>query len=193
MDISFLAPILAIPHIQWVVGGILITLLLVSIFGNIGIDWENKKFTFGSRKANRIRTCSDCIRLLMAKRTAFEVIYTTKQTNILRQQMIFAEHKLTEIEHIVKFELRNSIKDEIRRSFKENGFFEMDENDYNEYIKERVDILTTMINSEDIKIPPIIKQMYDNAKNVKTRLDAEIKKLEDDFVSEINTIISEKN
>jgi hypothetical protein len=177
----------------WIIVFTLIVLLLVSVFGNIGINLKEKKITFGSQKTPKKRSCSDCINLLMAKRTAFEVMYNTKQTGILRQQMIFAEHKLTEIELITKKENHPSIKDEIRRSCKENGFVEMPIEDYSRYLEERIDTITSLLNTEDPKIPLIIKEIYDNAKRVKIRIEQEIKKLEEDFIKELDSLIGGSN
>ena len=187
---TWVTAILAFPHIHLVIIAILIMMFLVSVFGNIGIDWTAKKFTFGSQ--TKQRTCSDCIRLLMAKRTGFEVMYNTKHSSILRQQMIFAEHKLIEIEQIISHETRCAFKDELRRSFKENGFQEMNANDYEKYIQERTETLMAMLNSTDIKLPNIIRDIYNNAKSVKARLDLEIKKLEEDFCIEIDQLVKTK-
>lgn len=170
---------------------VLVILFLVSVFGNIGIDWTNKKFTFGSQRTPKARSCADCIRLLMAKRTGFEAIYSLKHTNILRQQMVYAEHKIIEIETLIKNETHASFKDELRRSFKENGFFEMNKSDYTRYIEERTETLTSLLNSTDTKINSIIKDIYDNAKLVKARIDLELKRLEEEFVKDIDSLIKE--
>jgi hypothetical protein len=190
---SICTAILAIPYLHLIVIAILLALVVISVVGNIGINWKEKKFTFGQPKPPKVRSCSDCIKLLMAKRTAFEVLYNTKQTSILRQQMVFAEHKLMEIEILTKKEIHPSVKDEIRRSYKENGFVDMNPADYDRYVSERIDTLTSMLNTADIKVPPIIKDIYNNAKNTKIRIDTEIKKLEDDFIKEIDQLIGEKD
>lgn len=169
----------------------LIVLLIVSIVGNVGIDWKEQKFTFGSKKQPKVRTCGDCIRLLMAKRTGFEVMYNTKHSSILRQQMVFVEHKIIEIEQILAVECSQIFKDEVRRSFKENGFNDMNDQDYTNYIEERSDTLCTLLNTSNKEIPKIIKEIYDNAKSVKTRIDAEIKKLEEDFIADIDKFTKE--
>ena len=183
--------ILGIPHIHWIIIIVLVVLFLVSVFGNIGIDWKEQKFTFGSKKQPKVRTCGDCIRLLMAKRIGFEVMYNTKHSNILRQQMIFTEHKIIEIEQIIKSETHLNFKDELRRSFKENGFNEMNDRDYQNYLEERSETLSNLLNTIDIKIPPIIKEIYDNARAVKIRIDLEIKKLEEDFIIDIEDFTKE--
>jgi hypothetical protein len=188
---SWAAAVLAIPHLHWIIIVILVVLFLVSVFGNIGIDWKEQKFTFGSKKQPKVRTCGDCIKLLMAKRTGFEVMYNTKHSSVLRQQMVFAEHKIIEIEQIIKTEVHINFKDEVRRSFKENGFNDMNDQDYNNYIEERVETLSTLLNSADIKLHSIIKDIYDNAKAVKSRIDLEIKKLEDDFIVDIDNFTKE--
>lgn len=188
---GWITAILSIPHIHWIIIIVLIVLFLVSVFGNVGIDWKEQKFTFGSKKQPRVRTCGDCIRLLMAKRTGFEVMYNTKHSSVLRQQMIFAEHKIIEIEQIIKTEVRCNFKDELRRSFKENGFNDMNDHDYGNYLDERCETLCNLLNTADKEIPPIIKEIYDNAKAVKSRIDLEIKKLEEDFIVDIDTFTKE--
>lgn len=188
---GWITAILSIPHIHWIIIIVLIVLFLVSVFGNVGIDWKEQKFTFGSKKQPRVRTCGDCIRLLMAKRTGFEVMYNTKHSSVLRQQMIFAEHKIIEIEQIIKTEVRCNFKDELRRSFKENGFNDMNDLDYRNYLDERCETLCNLLNTADKEIPPIIKEIYDNAKAVKSRIDLEIKKLEEDFIVDIDTFTKE--
>ena len=169
----------------------LIVLLIASIMGNIGVDWKEKKFTFGSKKQSKTRSCGDCISLVLAKRIGYESIYWLKQSSILRSQMTFVEHKIVEIEQIVKREITYRLKDEFRRSFKENGFFEMNETDYARYILERSETSLNILNSSDTRIISIIKEIYDNAKSVKTRVDLELKKLEEEFILDIDNLIKE--
>lgn len=171
---------------------VLVILFLVSVFGNVGIDWKNKKFVFGSQKTIRDRSCIDCISILMAQRTNFETKYNFKRNSCLRQQMIFVEHKLVDIEQITGYELHSRFKDEIRRSFKDNGFEEMNKTDYNNYIQERIETLTTQVNCKDEKIKTIIKEMYDNAKSVKSRVHQELIKLETEFDKYINDFTSNR-
>lgn len=160
---------------------VLIVMFLVSVFGNIGIDWKNKKFVFGSQRKTRTRSCNDCISILMAQRTNFETKYNFKRSSCLRQQMIFVEHKIVDIEQITGYELHNRFKDEVRRSFKDNGFEEMNKTDFNNYIQERIETLTTQINNKDEKIKIIIREIYENAKSVKSRINQEMTKLENEF------------
>ena len=186
---DWLTAILAIPHLHTILIVLFLVLLLISVFGNIGVDLKEKKITFGSLKK---RSCGDCINILMAKRTGFEVMYNTKRMSILRQQMVFVEHKLIEIEQIIGKEIHNRVKDEIRRSFKENGFLEMSETDYDNYLNDRYEVLLPMIDTQDIKIPPIIKDIYTNAKAVKLRVETEIKKLEEDFINDMDEFVKVK-
>jgi hypothetical protein len=161
-------------------------LLIVSIGGNIGIDWKSQKFTFGSQRRVRSRSCGDCVRIIISKCTVHFFNFNKNHTSILRQQMVFAEHKIIEIEQIVKSELHSRFKDEIRRSFKDNGFNNMNESDYANYIDERVETLSTLINFKNKKIDFIIKEIYDNAKSVKIRIEQEIKNEEDAFIKDID-------
>jgi hypothetical protein len=167
----------------------LFVFLLISIFGNIGINLKDKKFTFGQQKQIKFRSCSDCIRLLMAKRTAFESIYYIKQNSILRQQMLYAENKLVEIETILGKLCHPGIKDEIRRSFKDNGFSVMPDENFKKYIEDRKEILFSMLNiPTNDKISYIIKEIYCFAKDVRINLEEEIKRLEENFKKEIDDI-----
>lgn len=96
------------PSFPWIIIAILIVLVAVSVFGNIGVDWKEKKFTFGHQEQEYLststlqkRSCTDCIMLILGKRTIFESTYHTLLSKILRDQMIFAEHKIQEAKYFL--------------------------------------------------------------------------------------------
>jgi hypothetical protein len=167
-----------------------LVLVVISVIGNIGIDLSNKKITFGFSKNKR--SCGDCVNLLLAKRTTFETLYYNKQNSILRQQMIFAEHKLLEMELILQKELHNNVIKEIRRSMIENNFSHMKKEEYDRYICNRKEILINYISPNEnlnIKILEIIEDIYFNAKNVKLKTDKELDYLVKNFNHEIEKFI----
>jgi hypothetical protein len=94
------------PAFPWVLITLLVVLVIISVFGNVGIDWKSKKFTFGRKEdeeevKDSKRSCSDCIMLILGKRTQFESKYHNLQSRILRDQMTFAEHKIQEAKYFL--------------------------------------------------------------------------------------------
>jgi len=224
---------------------ILVAILVISIFGHVAIDWGKRQFSFGDNKSDG-RSCKDCLMLLLGKRTQFEAIYNTKISTILRDQMNYVEHKLQEItfelentyredflyfrknvdngmeskEFILYQELlRNSLyetKDEIRRSFKENGFHTMNNNEFDEYIKERSKLLLTIAREHiqrsypmnmiipvierfkrydtisSKKIDQLIRDMYVNAKEVRCRVEKELEELQTKFIGDVDSLVESK-
>ena len=163
---------------------LIVAVVIVLLFTKPYIDIANKKICFG-----KVRSCGDCIKLMRARQSAFEAAYSLKENSILKQQMIFVEHKLLEIQLITQSEIHFSVKDEIRRSMKENGFFDMNEADYYKYIVDRCETLQLMLNSKDQIIDTIIKEMYDNAISTKSRVQKELIELEVNFIKDLNEII----
>lgn len=237
---------------------ILFTLLIVSITGNINIDWDKKKFIFGSTDKNnnananndaRKRSCSDCIMLILGKRTLFESKHQTLQSRILRDQMTYVEHKIQEIKYflletyqqdieffrngeidsvrenkeyiIYQESLSNALfyaKDEIRRSFKENGFHTLDDSEFKTYMKDREQTLITIVRDyikrtypatgmivplpdrfkrmdgrNMFQIEEIIYDSYLKAKQIRNKIQEELNILQDNFVTDINLLVEEKN
>lgn len=242
----------------WIIVVILIVLVAISVFGNIGVDWKEKKFTFGHleqhdqlpiQQQTQKRSCADCIMLILGKRTIFESTYHTLLSRILRDQMTYAEHKIqeakyfllqsyqTDIEYfrhgdpdlirenkeyiIYQETISNAlenVKDEIRRSFRENGFHTLEDSEFKSYVKERIQTLITIVRdylrrtyptsgmivplSDRFKkldtrgideIEAIISDLYVNAKNVRSKIEDEIKSLESCFISDIDSLVGDKN
>lgn len=225
---------------------VILTILAISVFGHVAIDWGKRTFSFGEHKEDSGRSCKDCIMLLLAKRTQFEGIYNAKLSTILRDQMNYVEHKLQEItfelentyrEDLLYFRktvdnsmeskefilyqelLRNALydtKDEIRRSFKENGFHTMNEDDFDEYVRERSKLLLTIAREHiqrnypmnmvipvierfrrydtvsSKKIDQMIRDMYVNAKEVRCRVEGELEELQAKFISEVDSLVGAK-
>jgi len=222
-----------------------IALLLISIFGNIGIDLKTKKFNFGfSKQRKNERSCTDCILLLLVKRTEFEALYNTKKSNILRDQMTYVEHKMQELQFVLEQSFREDIqnlkkeenpnkenkefilyhelisnalfvaKDEVRRSFKENGFHNMNDMEFSIYLKDRANTLNTIVKEylsrnypisgmivpiderlkrsqvrHGILIENLIRDVYSNAKDIRTKIENELELLQKKFSEQINEFI----
>ena len=119
----------------------------------------------------RKRSCGDCVLVLMAEREKKEIQMRRESDKNLKIQMIFVEQKLIEIQTKIAEEFNSlmdqsvsidksiqyklfyglfkdafiHIKDEIRRSFKDNGFYEMSESDFSWYIKDRIQVIMSML------------------------------------------------
>lgn len=171
---------------HWV-GIIIIVLLIVIALTKPKIDLSKKSLSFRENK----RSCGDCIQILQGMRTSFELAYNLKLNSILRLQMVYVEQKLEEIAIIIKYPVHDSIKNEIRRSFKENGFCELTEEQYTRYLDSRYDYFNTALNNNSEEIKTIVKDIYDHAKEVKLRIEAEIKDLEDKFSDDLNNLVKE--
>lgn len=119
------------------------------------------------------RSCGDCILILMGEREKYELNMRMMSNKTLKNQMNYAEQRLLDIQNILDkcFDARYDsiekpgsyevqyklyyglvstalikIKDEIRRSFKENGFFELSDKDFTEYVRGKLRSLIQMLN-----------------------------------------------
>lgn len=99
---------------------ILSLITFISIFGNVVIRFGKRHFILGGR---RKRSCRDCIMLLMGKRTEFEGKYNAIKSDILRDQMNFAEHKIQE----VQYSLLDSYKKDIDYFKNQKNFSDIQE------------------------------------------------------------------
>jgi len=171
----------------------LLVLLTISIFGNVGLNWSTKTFTFGSSKKDKQRSCRDCITTIHAKRVIFEGLYNTKHNSILKLQMTFAEHKLQEIQTSIGKQLDKKVQDDIRRSAKENGFEILSEEQFKQYIIDRQGVLSFMIGDESNNTKNIIEEIYKNMREVKTRISNELKDLEVVYIDDINQYCNQKD
>lgn len=119
------------------------------------------------------RSCGDCVLIMMGEREKYELNMSKKVDRILKTQMNIVEQKLIEIEstlingfneklNIAKEDkteiemeyrlfyglLRDaliSVKNEIRRSFKENGYYELSDNEFNVFVKDKTKVIISMI------------------------------------------------
>lgn len=184
------------------------------------------------------RSCGDCVLLLMAEREKKEILMRRESEKVLKTQMTFVEQKLIEIQTKMCEKFNNlidqsssidksvqyklfyglfkdaliHIKDEIRRSFKDNGFYEMSGSDFSWYIKDRIQVLTSMLtqymrnfypNSNEITelnkiinlikentfLSDIINNFYCYAQEVKTESDKKIEVIKQSFSEWVNDFI----
>lgn len=184
------------------------------------------------------RSCGDCILLLMGEREKFEFKIRKETDKIMKTQMTFVEQKLIEIQILlldniatkiskdsidesVQYKLiygllrdaLHNIKDEIRRSFKDNGFWELDASDFSIYLRDRAQILSSMLiqyirniypdRRGILEMPKIIKiieekssilsdlihDLYMYSREVKIETDKKIKNIEEEFVKWIDNFI----
>lgn len=121
------------------------------------------------------RGCGDCILIIMGEREKYELNINKLNNRILKQQMNFVEQKLVEMQAMfissfmeqlrllngrssedqyeVQYKLFYgllkdcllAIKDEFRRSMKENGFFEMESYEFDNYVKEKTKNATSIV------------------------------------------------
>lgn len=186
------------------------------------------------------RSCGDCVLLIIGEREKYELNIRKESNKILKTQMTFAEQKLIEIQtkitrnmttairrsntsvdELVQYKLiygllkdaLSQIKDEIRRSFKDNGFYEINNEDFSSYVKDRAQIITLMltqffqnmypIRSEILDIDSLIKEIekenpflsdvlnevYSYARETKLDCDNKVKTITEQFANWIDSLI----
>lgn len=184
------------------------------------------------------RSCGDCVLLLMGEREKFEFKIRKETNKIMKNQMTFVEQKLIEIQTalldditciinkdtidesvqykliygLLKDSLHN-IKDEIRRSFKDNGFCDLGVSEFSSYLKDRTQILNSMLVQyirnmypdrggvlEASKIINVIEQrknflsglvndLYMYAREVKLETDKKVNILQEQFIKWVDKFI----
>jgi len=232
---------------------VLITVIIVSIYGKAAIQWGKTQIGLGGTESNsdkKKRTCGDCILLTMGKRENLQSDLDMIQKNILKQQMNVAEQKLLECHVEILQTYRSTItskrdlkkepdfiredkeykiyegalsqslyqvKDEIRRSFKENGFEELEQIQFLDYVKGRVQLLVGISTSyvdgkypnenmivarvewlhyiQDIyihKIEAMCSELFQRAREIKIQSDKEVNSLKTKFKEDIDEFIGKK-
>lgn len=192
------------------------------------------------------RTCGDCVLILFGIREKYEYHTRKLNHDLLKKQMTFAEQKLQEIvfflaqsfnedikvlgdgmENSQKLKesalyceaLKNSlisVKDEIRRSFKENGFIELSDTEFSQYIKNKVTSMLMIsrtylkqhyIETDDTivtldhrfkkmdsyhrgKVEDITFQVFNKAKDLSRAAKVKRKDLDNSFTGEIDAFIN---
>lgn len=176
----------SIPMELWII--VLLVFLIVVIVARPTIDIKNKKISFRQPK---VRACKDCISIIRAKSTAFELAYWSKTNSILRNQMNYCEFKMIEIERVLGYELNKWFHKEVKRSFMENNFGKNNE-EFDRYLEGRYEVLLIMLNCPENKegqIKHIIREIYQKAWEVKKDTTKELNKMEEEFNKEINDMI----
>ena len=143
------------------------------------------------------RGCGDCILVIMAEREKYELKFRGEKDRVLKTQMIFAEHKIIEIQTLL---MRNmlekisaaarsydesvqyklilgiikdafvTIKNELRRSFKDNGFHELSGSELSVYTKNETNSLINIIIQHVQNIYPDNDNILDISEIVKAIL-----------------------
>lgn len=250
---------------------LVIAAVIISLFAKI--KWDKQSLSIGGTddgdKKNNIkeanqksstvkvqeRNCIDCVFYVLALREKFEIEYVAVKDSVLKDQMNFAEQKLSEVKttatteftkklkdlelnkngdisieeqffrETTRYELFCSvlrevmhiIKDEIRRSFKENGYFDFQEGEFSNYLRNKMDYLESLaLNHFSSRYPsynkilPLseIKEIYlDNRKelestlrevftisrSIKTKADTEVKNKKEEFKKRIDSFINKRN
>jgi len=109
-------------------------------------------------------------------------------------------------------------KDEVRRSFKENGFSEMEGNDFNQYVKNQTKTIMSLIKNHIINLYPhncksvkikmddiinyvkgnehnfdkVIEEIYQEAKRMKIQDRQLLNKIDIEFEKDINSFVESK-
>lgn len=184
------------------------------------------------------RTCGDCVLLLMGQREKFEFKIRKETNKIMKTQMTFVEQKLIEIQttllddmtemidkesidESVQYKLLygllkdglHKIKDEIRRSFKDNGFCEISVSEFSSYLKDRVQIIISMliqyirnmypdrggvleaskiieaIEKRNSFLSRLINDLYMYAREVRLETDKKVKEIQEQFAKWVDDFI----
>jgi len=185
------------------------------------------------------RSCGDCVLLLMAEREKKEIQMRRESDRVLKIQMTFVEQKLIEIQTKIAERFNNlidqslsidksiqyklfyglfkdaliHIKDEIRRSFKDNGFYEISGSDFSWYIKDRIQVVISILtqyfrnfypdNNEIIELNKIIEiiekekpflsdiinNLYCYAREVKIESDQKVESIKKSFSDWVDDFI----
>ena len=188
------------------------------------------------------RRCGNCILIMFGEREKFEVERQKTLDSILKTQMNFVEQKLIEIQTILIDDFSSELsrhkdndcmdaavyhklfygllkdmllllKDEIRRSFKENNFFDLDDREFSDYMRNKTRALTstliqhtrniypsssvidinTVVKIIDIKsreIEDAILDMYNQAKFIKKEAKGHLEVLKQKFCKWIDDFIA---
>jgi len=241
----------------------ILSTVVISLYGKIMLKWGKKTLGLGAPKNSEYtlqdvppmvsptpdtkkRTCGDCILLVIGEREKVEHKKNMKENRILKDQMIFAEQKIIEIQSIFTDDyaqqiksnkketntlddqtmqnkmyyglLRDSLlvlKDEIRRAFKENGFYEIDGNDFSAYVKDKAKNLVSKMsqymrnlyptgNNTIVSLDTVIEnidrhyraieditfEVFIKAKDTKVASDRDIKTLDIEFVNWVDNFIN---
>lgn len=175
---------------SWIVALIILGVILIVLIARPSIDWKNRTVTFRNNK----RSCFDCITMMNAKRTGFEIAYWSKQNCLLRDQMNYAEQKIILIERLVGYEISNIFIKEIRRSMKQNNFGSTP-SEFDKYMYDRKEYLLSMLKykpEQQAELESIITEIYTNAKEVKERITKDLKDMEYAVIKEINDLAGVK-
>jgi len=105
------SPIAWSTPLAYIILAILVSILVISLFGKLG--WTSKFFKFGIGKdkvtRTKKRTCMDCIRILLGKTSKYQMKRDQIQNSVLKNQMTFAELKIKEVELYLVQDYRHSL------------------------------------------------------------------------------------
>lgn len=211
----------------------IVGLILTSCFGRLNLSFK------GSRIALGRTNCTDCRKILVTKTTKYHKERDNAYSVVLRNQLNYTEQKIHEMSMSILKNYRstlisgervdendenkqyilfsetlknamNMVKDEFRRAFKENGFVDMQDTEYREYLKDRVSSIITIIQEYLITIYPyngmkldhslignivtydlinaFVYDIVDNAKAVAISANEKIIKLDQEFDSALEEL-----
>jgi hypothetical protein len=219
-----------------------ILLIIVALWGKVNIKWGSYRIGFGQGTKRSCNDCMLLTfakrEEFEVNRRKIENSILKNQMNFTEHKLESVVFDLTqdyreqlkqkrkpeadldrEYKESLMYEeiLKQSIhitKDEIRRSFKENGFHEMDDFRFQQYIKNKASDLINRarsylahrypasgmiipiderINRLNInKMEDVCSDIYMNAKSVRNKAEEEIKEIEDLFIKDIHKMISEE-
>jgi len=177
-------------------------------------SWMVKLLNLITGNKSKKRTCGDCVLILFGIREKYDYQIRKLEHDLLKKQMTFTEQKLQEVifylaqsfnedikilgddfknyqkirESALYCEaLKNSlllVKDELRRSFKDNGFLDLSETEFRQYIKNKVDTMITISRA-------YLKQHYAETEETIVTLDHRFKKIDSFHKSKIEDVASQ--
>jgi hypothetical protein len=206
---------------------------------------KKTRLGFGKNSSGKKeRSCKDCVLLILSKKAQHSSIVEKKEASILRDQMNFVEQKMQEVlfgfidsynqqqkevgdvdpirknKEITLYSeaLKNAlfqVKDEVRRSFKENGFHELKDSDFREYVKDKTRAIISIaknyfinryphqgmqiglserfVKLDEARIEDLTNEVFIKAKEIRNDIDEQIKKLNESFANDMGKFMGEED
>jgi len=192
----------------------IIAVVIVSIIGRFKAKIGDKTVIIGDDKSDDTcdtttipkparttitakRGCGDCILVIMAEREKYELKFRGEKDRVLKTQMVFAEHKIIEIQTLLMKNLLEKIsaatraydesvqyklilgiikdafvtvKNELRRSFKDNGFHDLYGSELSVYTKNETNGLINIIIQHVQNIYPDNDNILEISEIIKTTI-----------------------
>lgn len=190
------------------------------------------------------RSCGDCLLIVMGEREKYEINMRKVSNRVLKQQMNFVEQKLVEMQTLFttsfmdqisrmnghsneeQYEIQYklfygllkdclfALKDEFRRSLKENGFFDLDDTEFANYVKDKTRTIISTISQYFRNLYPTrgilvpvekiaeslekstsdlqndVFAIYVNAKQIEREIDFETKEIQRQFGDWVDAFVN---